>query len=450
MKKGMTWADWIGLWTSNSLVRAQATIDGAVDAIAGPQADGSPARLLVLNTQARERVELVEFPETDEGAAFVFPASVPSFGFASYSRAEALGAARGAAKCRLLSRDGGVIRVSSGAVELAFDSALGGAVVSLKAADGREFVRSGGERLFGELRGHFYDEGRWRSSAECAAEISVEGDGTPRLAVCVKGHIADSPFTLRYELRGGEALVRCSLRIDWKGNPGIGEFRQAGRDMKDPRRGFSDDRYKLNILFPTAFRDAKISKDAPFDVCESRLDHTWFGDWRDIRNNVVLGWVDESEGADGSGLAVFTDHTGSYSHGPGFPLALTAQYSGGGLWGRDYRITGPLEMNFAFLPHAGRWDAADVPGAYRDFSEPCIVRLCRGAAMERRSLLSLGGKGYELSALVPKGDGTFDLRVFNASGDGSPCVLRFRGEAHELNLPRFGFKSEKVGSGPLF
>ena len=440
LEKGMTWADWIGRWTSNAVERAEKASDAALAAIAGPDANCG-ARLFVMNTQARDRTELVTFPSTDEGPAFDFPASVPSFGVASYSRAEAANVAQSAARCRVVSRADGIVRATSGAVELVIDSAHGGAVVSLRTADGREYADKGGERRFCELRGHFYDEGSWHSSADGPAELSVEGDGKPVMTVKAKGTIAGSPFTLCYELRGGDALVRCSLKVDWRGNPGIGEFRHHGRDRTESRRGFCDDRYKLNVLFPTSLSGASLSKNAPFDVCESKLDHTWFGDWRDIRNNVVLGWLDESEGSSGAGLAVFTDHTGAYSYGPGFPLALTAQYSGGGLWGRDYRITAPLEMRFAFLPHKGRWDAADVPRADRDLNEPCLVRLYRGAEVKRRSYLSLGGKGYELSAFVPNADGSFDLRVFNASGDESPCELRVADDVIRVALPRFGFKT---------
>ena len=57
-------------------------------------------------------------------------------------------------------------------------------------------------------------------------------------------------------------------------------------------------------------------------------------------------------------LALFADHTTSYSHGKDYPLGLTAQYSGNGLWGPDYKITGPLKMKYAIVPHRGKWDKA--------------------------------------------------------------------------------------------
>ena len=48
-------------------------------------------------------------------------------------------------------------------------------------------------------------------------------------------------------------------------------------------------------------------------------------------------------------LALLSDHTTSYSHGEDEPLGLTAQYSGGGLWGPNYKITQPLKMKFAII-----------------------------------------------------------------------------------------------------
>ena len=59
-------------------------------------------------------------------------------------------------------------------------------------------------------------------------------------------------------------------------------------------------------------------------------------------------------------LALLSDHTTSYSHGEDYPLGLTAQYSGPGLWGPDYKITHPLRMKYAIIPHRGKWDKAAI------------------------------------------------------------------------------------------
>ncbi len=54
------------------------------------------------------------------------------------------------------------------------------------------------------------------------------------------------------------------------------------------------------------------------------------------------------------GLALFSDHTTSYTHGENFPLGLTIQYSGNGIFYRNYTIDGPTEINYALLPHKGK------------------------------------------------------------------------------------------------
>ncbi len=93
---------------------------------------------------------------------------------------------------------------------------------------------------------------------------------------------------------------------------------------------------------------------------ESGLDDTFFDSWDSIKNTVVVNWVDVADRDDKYGLAVLADETTSYAHGPGYPLALTVQYSGPGLFGRDYSISGPTTMDYAILPHTGRWDRAGV------------------------------------------------------------------------------------------
>ncbi len=459
-KKDKTWAMWIDEWTGNSLARAESEIDASLAALAATLPASAAPRLLVCNTQGHARREYVTFPASAAGAAFLFPADVPSFGYRAYTRTAALAAAQGQAVCTARKGADGRLTVSNGTLELVFDPSRGGAIVHVKTADGETFAGDGASFaadamptdancLFGELRGHFYKRNRWRSSCEQPAVCTVAGADTPRLAVTVRGEIAGSPFTQIYTLTANDPTVACSLHVDWNKNPGIGEFAHAGRRREESRRGFADDRYKLNVLFPSVVRNGRLFKDAPFDVCASRLDHTWFGDWRAIRHNIVLNWVDLTDAASNRGLAVFTDHTGSYSFGPNFPLALTAQYSGGGLWGRDYTITAPLDMQFAFRPHRGAWDKADVERTSRMRAEPLLTRLVapgapagKGAACE--SFLSLDGTGFELSALRWAGNRDFEVRLYNAAGDDAKQTFTFADRLESLALPRFGFRTLRL------
>lgn len=109
----------------------------------------------------------------------------------------------------------------------------------------------GSDYALGELRGHFYEEGRFRSSTETPAEVSVLCDNDLEKRIRIRGAIASHPFTETITLRKGDRKIDFDLRIDWKHNVGIGEFAQKDAFNKN-RRAFYDSRYKLNIYFPVA------------------------------------------------------------------------------------------------------------------------------------------------------------------------------------------------------
>jgi alpha-mannosidase len=200
---------------------------------------------------------------------------------------------------------------------------------------------------------------------------------------------------------------------------------------KNRRRAAYDDRFKLLVLFPARLANQKVAKNAPFDVCESKLVDTFYNSWDEIKNNVILDWVDVTDGPAGHGLALFSDHTTSYTHGPGFPLGLTIQYAGKGLWGRDYRADGTTEVHYALTPHAGRWDEADIPAITESWQEPAIGAASRGDPRLKRSLIDPGKSGWVVPAMFDR-DGALYVRLFNATGDGA---------ARDLNI---GFEAGKV------
>ena len=71
-------------------------------------------------------------------------------------------------------------------------------------------------------------------------------------------------------------------------------------------------------------------------------------------------------------MALLADHTTSFAHGPDHPLGLTLQYSGVGLWGRNYSLRGPTEIRYGLLPHAGDWQKADLWTASTAWNEPLV------------------------------------------------------------------------------
>lgn len=175
---------------------------------------------------------------------------------------------------------------------MVIDTARGGAVASLvDRRTGREVVDRGSEWGFNTLRGYFYDEGRFFSSAESAARVEVEYATPVEVRVAIVGSIAGEPVRQTLTLRRGDEAIDCTLRIAWRGNRGIGEYADSG-EATENRRAFKDDSYKLLLMFPAATGDAVLHKNAPFSVCRSRLGDTFFKTWDGHKHNVVVDWVD--------------------------------------------------------------------------------------------------------------------------------------------------------------
>ncbi len=299
------------------------------------------------------------------------------------------------------------------------DPAKGGTITSwlAKGLGGKEFVEEG--KSFNELRGNFYNAGGFRSSTEAPAEIHIVENGPAEAKLEIRGTIAGSPFTQLLTLQEGQPRVDLHLVIDWKGNPAIGEYFEVPKN-EQVRKAYYDDRYKLLALFPLRLASQKVYKNAPFDVTESRLTNTFYNRWDSIKNNVLLNWVDVEDSAGNYGMALLCDHTTSYAHGEDFPLALTVQYSGNGIFYRDYKIDGPTEMNYAWIPHAGKWDRASIWGEGAKWNEPLTATIT-GKAGER-SLLQPEGAGMEISSLTFEGNDLL-IRVFNAEAAGSSQKL---------------------------
>lgn len=491
-----TWARQVEQWTAGTVEACDAVIGEATggkavactvndmgyirvyniigEARSEPVSVALPLRLddgAVLTLYDNSGRKIRSFTErSEDGSRVLFRADVPPFGYSTY-RVETT-AGDGALPHKGIYRSGNDLVMENDMYRIVFDTRRGGTVKSLvaKKIGGKEFAAQRGDFALGELRGYFYKEGGFRSSVESPAEIIVLKDNQLEKTILISGYIASHPFSQTVTVRTQERRIDFGLAVHWNGNPGIGEFEQ--RDAFDNnRRAFYDDRYKLNVLFPADLDSPVLFKNAPFDVCESRLEDTHFKTWDSIKHNVILNWVDlaESNVAKGYGLALLSDHTTSYSYGKEFPLGLTAQYSGGGLWGRDYSITGPLEMKFALIPHAGRWDEAAIQTENARWNEPLIASFLPDAKPEKVSFADISGAGYEITAAYLC-DGGFILRLFNADGDGSARRIAFgmpvsavceidlngnplsecrvdktrRGAEIKVSMPRFGLKTLRV------
>ena len=400
---------------------------------------------------------------TDEGGReLLFEAEVPPFGHTTYTLAEGRAKECAATAAAATAEPPGV---ENDLYRLRIDPARGGGITTpvARRPGNRELVDAASSYALGELRGYFYDERRFRSSTESPAEVVLLCDNDLVKRIRIRGTIASTPFTQTITLRRGDPKIDFDLRIDWKHDVGIGAYRERNAFGRN-RRACYDGRYKLNVWFPTTLAAPRLWKDAPFDVCESRLEDTYFSTWDNIKHDILLHWVDLAE-TDGAGVALLTDHTTSYTWGIDAPLGLTVQYSGAGLWGRDYPIDGPTHLRFALVAHEGRWDEGGVQEENLRWNEPLYAAVGRTFADGEASWLDLAGSGSALSAAYPE-NGSIIVRLSTAAGDETPPTTRFgthfshieavarRGEPLEtpaiqtrgggteveLSMPRFGLK----------
>ncbi|MEG2061180.1 MAG: glycoside hydrolase family 38 C-terminal domain-containing protein, partial [Alistipes sp.] len=484
-----SWAQHIAQWTAATNGKCRQLINDAQTQMGGIElSDSKRATLRVYNTLGFARREVVEIllPEmwqntmvslfdldghpvetSRSGRGLLFEADVPAFGYTTY-RLKRKGAIRVQQQGQTDS-----YTIENDRYRISVDPQRGGVIKELKvkeAGGSYEYVDLTSDYGMGELRGYFYDQGAFRSSMQSPAVVSSGACGELEKWLLVEGEIASHPFTQRIVLRKDAPEIDVELTIDWQHNEGIGEFRQHNAYSSN-RRACYDDRFKLSLLFPTTLNAPTLDKDAPFDVCRSKLVDTHFNSWDSIKHNIILHWVDLAEPrCNGRGLALLTDHTTSYRHGVKEPLGLTVQYAGAGLWGCDYPIDSITRIRYALVPHKGTWDGAGIDRINAKRSEPLLTSLHLSAPMESRSFIDLRASGYELVAAYPV-KGGFVVRLFNASGADTPEKIYFdslllgnieeidlnnkklrtypitrelEGSSITLSMPRFGLKTLQI------
>lgn len=443
LHKEQTWAQAIEEWTANTLTIADQLIQqaNASYATSTRSTNSELGYIRVYNTLARHRKEWVQVRlpadvddvtlwtgkqqvlpaqchQTASGKVVEFEAEVNGFGYATYQLKAAQPIKPGQSKSsepkRMVRFDTeGNCMIENELYKIVLDKKQGGTIRSLiaKYANHKEFAAQDGAYRMGEIAGHFYEEGKFYSSKDSPVTFAVVQDDGLKTTVKITGNINGHPFVQLLSLVAGQQRIDMDLTIDWKGNVGIGEYKQQQKWTAN-RRAFTDDRFKLKVMFPSAIKQGRIAKNAPFDVTESGLEDTFFGQWDQIKNNVVLNWVDLFDENSQYGLAVLTDHTGSYVHGKEFPLSLTAQYSGLGLWGMDYKITGPLHMRYALIPHEKKWNIARITDRSNAWNEPLLASYHPNIEARDRQLIVLSDDNLEISALQLD-HGQLALRLFN-------------------------------------
>ncbi|HEX4263226.1 MAG TPA: glycoside hydrolase family 38 C-terminal domain-containing protein, partial [Verrucomicrobiae bacterium] len=358
-----TWADKVAHWTDSTRAIADQAIEQSLDALAPKNSAAPEFTILVFNTLAAERSALVTVPlsaaltnspmrivapdgteipwqfTSDSTREIAFRATAPAMGFARY-QLQRKKTAKQQTGATTATDATGMVRLETDLYRIELDPQHGGVIKSLVARGlGRqELLDPKSERRFNELRGYFPDLKQFCSTADHPARIEVLENGPSRVSVKITGQIASNSVTQWISLTQGEPRIDFRVRIDWQSQPRIGADPDSSSGFRREQDGkaFYDDRFKLLALFPVNFREQAIFKDAPFDVTASRLTNTFFEAWSQIKNDVILHWVDLYDASQRIGLTLMTDHTTSYAHGMDHPLALTLQYAGTGLWGRDY------------------------------------------------------------------------------------------------------------------
>lgn len=467
LNKEGTWADQIRRWTDATNAIADGITAASMNSYKKEVAtnDDMQGYVRVYNTLGIRRTENVNIALPDdyadsevklhnwkgkqidcsiekEGALvrLLFKADIPPFGYSTYCVQRREAGKKAVLGVNRLNEREGVIE--NDMYKIVFDLSKGGIIKSLiaKKEGNRDFAKTQTRKYaFGELRGHFYEEGKFRSSTETPAKLTLLRDNSCETQVKIEGEIATHPFTQVITLTKGQKRIDFDLTVNWKKNVGIGEYKE--KDWVNNRRAYCDDRYKLSVLFPANLHSPRIYKDAPFDVCESRLDDTFFQTWDSIKHNIILHWVDLAEQEGDYALALLSDHTTSYSYGQDYPLGLTAQYSGGGLWGRDYNITEPLRMKYAIIPHRGKWDKAGIATQSDCWNEPLLAAYHSLAKPEEKSFVNLQNTGYQISAAKVT-DGGILLRLFNAEGDNAMQKVI-------LNIPLASIEEVDLNGKPL-
>jgi alpha-mannosidase len=314
----------------------------------------------------------------------------------------------------------------------------------LKEQGNRQLVDGASARRFNELRGYFFEAGKFHSTADGPAEIEIVENGPVRARVRIRGQLASNAVTQVITLMRGQRRIDFGARIDWHDSPGIGENyeQSAGYQPADDHKAFYDERCKLLALFPINLPEQKIYKNAPFDVTQSRLTDTFFSTWSGIKNNVLLSWVDVFDSKRQAGLALFSDHTTSYAHGTNDPLGLTLQYSGIGLWGFHYSLRGPTEVNYALVPHVGNWEQAALWAENDAWNEPVNTVFSESETAPEfasRSLLSFDRDGWEVPAMRLE-NGKVYIRLFNASQEAAQRNLTYDGPLAKAELVQLNDK----------
>ncbi len=383
--------------------------------------------------------------ESLNAAAVLFRARVNGMGYSSYriepvyddSPPSAFPGPSASAQA-----DGQVV-LESDLYRLRLDPARGGAITSLLMKQGnREFVDASAERLFNEYRGYFVAEKQWASSADNRANVAITENGPVRVRAVVAGQVLGRRFQTTITLAQWQRRIDFNASFTYPQDTWIGDpwdIKPEDRRV-ERRRSQHDGRWKLQAFFPVPLRNQAIYKNAAYDVCRSRNRDTFFQRWDEIKQNLVIHWVDVVDEEEKAGLAVFSDHVTAYTHGPDHPLALVMGWGWeGGFWWGKCPLRGTQQIGYALVPHTGLWDEARISAESANWNEPLVAQIMDGdpgTGAATRSLVSVSGGGVEIPTVLHQ-DESLLIRLFNAEGDDAERTVSLDVQASRVELVEF-------------
>ncbi|MDW5265398.1 MULTISPECIES: glycoside hydrolase family 38 C-terminal domain-containing protein [Acidobacteriaceae] len=369
-------------------------------------------------------------PEINTGR-LLFKARVPAVGFNSYQvvplPARSAGIAHSVVKA--LMNEDGTILLENEFYSIRLDPKRGGAITSLLEKEGsRELCPDSGEFLFNEYRGYFIAQKRWRSSTETPATVEILESGPIRAVVCVNGEVGGCPSRTLITLVTGEHRIDFDATFHFAQETWIGDpwDIQPKDRMTEQHRSSNDGRWKLQALFPTSFAQTTLDKNGAFDVCRSRNANTYFQRWDEIKHNIIVNWVDVLNESKDAGLALFSEHTTAYTHGPDHPLSIVLGWGWeGGFWWGKCPLLGEQRAQYSLIPHRENWQQAKLWQEQSKLEEPLLPALIDGRSLvgpARHSLLSVSDEGVQLSSMMHV-DNALEVRLFNAKTIESHCTI---------------------------
>ncbi len=471
-RKGNTWIDKVQAWTNTADQIADESIGKSMLALTSNDVKDKWF-IRVFNTGAAIRTELVQIPLPENfdpaknGIAdasgkqvatqvlknngetyLLIKATVPSMGYATYC-VENKPSIITKSNSIQLQKDG-TYKMESDLYRIIINPLKGGTIKSLvaKAMNNREFVDANNTRNFNEMRGYFFKDNNYFSSADQKAEVKIVANGPQYSCIQVTGNINGNSFIQTIAITQGQPVIDMKVNINWKYGTGIGsDYMQAGGyNSEDYHKAFYNDSEKLQTLFPLKLYNQKVYKNAPFDVTTSKLNGTFFSTWDSIKNNVLLNWVDVTDGDGKYGMALFSNHTTSYAHGKDFPLGLTTQYAGIGLWGRNYTLTMPTELHYAIVPHEGLWNSANIWTQNNNWDNPMqVISFQTGNQVKSfsKSLIAVSNKNIEITAVTMEGEDML-VRIFNADDKAGTSTFTFDGVAKNITLEELNGDTREV------